>query len=146
MILIPTIIHSSTVLANHFRYRHTINMYQHTIIFSIFCLVFLCYFLVCQNCILHKNTPNPLIVFGFTDVELKFFQIAFMFTSHETLADYIHFWVSFLEVCAEEDVEFKPKFILSDASSQHNSQFSISTNRSRERSNGLKHLYCFSSS
>ena len=25
-----------------------------------------------------------------------------MFTSHETLADYIHFWGSFLEVYAEE--------------------------------------------
>ena len=38
----------------------------------------------------------PLIVFGFSDRSRKFYPIAFMFTSHEEVRDYEHFFDSFL--------------------------------------------------
>ena len=36
----------------------------------------------------------PVIIFGITDLNHKFYPIVFMITSHETHIDYIHFFVS----------------------------------------------------
>jgi hypothetical protein len=58
----------------------------------------------------------PLIVFGFSDRSRKFYPIAFMFTSHEEVRDYEHFFDSFLVLCRKFNIDFQPKYIVSDAS------------------------------
>ena len=64
----------------------------------------------------------PLIVFGFSDVSRKFYPVAFMFTSHEETCDYEYFFQSFFTLCTQLEIQlkiqiqFKPKFIVSDAS------------------------------
>jgi hypothetical protein len=57
----------------------------------------------------------PLIVFGFTDIERKFFPLCFMYSSHETELDYDHFFLSFAELCDMLEINFQPKFIVTDA-------------------------------
>ena len=58
----------------------------------------------------------PLIILGFTDISRQFYPVCFMLTSHETTDDYIKFFDSLLEICRIVEVEFKPKYIVSDAS------------------------------
>ena len=58
----------------------------------------------------------PLIVFGFSDQQRQFYPLAFMFTSHEQEADYNHFLGNFKRLCNQFDINFQPKFIVSDAS------------------------------
>ena len=57
----------------------------------------------------------PLIVFGFTDVSRRFFPIAFMFTSHEKQTDYLHFFASLLDTYNSIGIDFKPTYMLCDA-------------------------------
>jgi hypothetical protein len=59
----------------------------------------------------------PLLVFGCTDIDGKFHPISFMITSHEETKDFSHFFES-LNLIAKEiyDINFNPKYIVSDAS------------------------------
>ena len=59
----------------------------------------------------------PLIILGFTDVQRQFQPLVFMFTSHEQTQDYDYFFESVLDICDRLHIEFKPKFIISDAAS-----------------------------
>jgi hypothetical protein len=60
----------------------------------------------------------PLIIIGVSDAVHKFFPIAMMLSSHETIVDYTHFFESLNELIKERlDFEFRPKFIMSDAAS-----------------------------
>jgi hypothetical protein len=59
----------------------------------------------------------PLIVLGCTDINRKFFPIAFMFTSHEQTVDYIHFLTSLKKIALNVlNYDFDPKYICTDAS------------------------------
>lgn len=59
----------------------------------------------------------PLIVFGITDLNHKFFPIAFMITSHEKAVDYIHFFASLKKVANKGlGIVFSPSFMVTDAS------------------------------
>ena len=64
----------------------------------------------------------PVIIFGATDRDNKFFPIAFMITSHETSEDYTHFFAEFKKVAKQVlNVDFDPQYIMADAgSSIHN--------------------------
>ena len=46
----------------------------------------------------------PVIVFGMSDINRKFFPIAFMITSHETETDYISFFNALKEVSVLENL------------------------------------------
>ena len=59
----------------------------------------------------------PLMVFGCSDMNRRFFPIAFMFTSHETISDFDHFFENFNIICSYFNFDFKPKFIVTDADS-----------------------------
>ena len=48
----------------------------------------------------------PLIVFGFSDLTLKFHPLFFMFTSNETEADYDHFFHSMKELLKSSNIDF----------------------------------------
>ena len=57
----------------------------------------------------------PLIVFGFTDIQHIFHPFCFMFTSHEEETDFSEFFVEFLELVKNFDLNFEPRFVISDA-------------------------------
>lgn len=57
----------------------------------------------------------PLLVLGYTDLKGQFFPVAFMYTSHEKVEDFDHFFTSFMNVCNAFNFEFKPKYLVSDA-------------------------------
>ncbi len=54
----------------------------------------------------------PLIVLGITDY---FHPVKFIFKSHEEEQDYVNYFQSFIEICQEFKINFKPKFIIYDA-------------------------------
>jgi len=58
----------------------------------------------------------PVLVFGVSDINRKFFPIAFMITSHETDADYVNFFESLKDMTKTLNFEFNPRWILIDAS------------------------------
>ena len=57
----------------------------------------------------------PVIVIGVSDVNRKFFPIAFMITSHETEEDYLNFFTSFIKITSQLNLKFDPKYIVIDA-------------------------------
>ncbi len=68
-----------------------------------------------QDCIYHFDCSYkiikyryPLIVFGFTGINRKFFPLAMMFVSHETDADFDHLFKSFESVVAKLELQFDP--------------------------------------
>ena len=58
----------------------------------------------------------PLIVFGMSDINRKFFPICFMFTSHEFTEDYKNFFASLIQLSNLLKIVFSPKYICIDAS------------------------------
>ena len=58
----------------------------------------------------------PLIIFGFTDIQRKFFPIAYMFTSRERELDFNHFFSSLLSVFNMFSINIQPTYIVIDAS------------------------------
>ena len=59
---------------------------------------------------------NPLMVFGVSDINRKFFPVAFMITSHETKLDYSHFFHSIISICSTLNLKLEPEFMMIDAS------------------------------
>ena len=51
----------------------------------------------------------PLIVYGISDIKRQFFPLAFMFTSHEQVEDFNHFFKSFDDLCEKLNVIHKPQ-------------------------------------
>ena len=58
----------------------------------------------------------PLIVFGVSDINRKFYPIAFMFTSHEMNGDYVSFFKSLKELAVMLNIACDPRYIVIDAS------------------------------
>ena len=59
----------------------------------------------------------PIIVFGVSDINRKFYPIIFAITSHETNYDYAHFFDSLNSMLFEiYDTNFNPEYIVVDAS------------------------------
>lgn len=50
----------------------------------------------------------PLIVFRLSDIERKFFPLAFMFTTYEQQEDYDHFFMSHINECNRFNINFNP--------------------------------------
>jgi hypothetical protein len=60
----------------------------------------------------------PVIVFGITDINHKFFPIAFMITSHETEADFKWYFNTLKDLIYDVfSYKFEPQYIMSDAAS-----------------------------
>lgn len=57
----------------------------------------------------------PLFVLGYTDLNRHFHSVAFMYSSHEQIGDFEHFFRSFKNLCLDFDLEFSPKYIVTDA-------------------------------
>jgi hypothetical protein len=68
----------------------------------------------------------PLIVFGASDINRKFFPICFMLSSHETTIDYVNFFRS-LQALSKRvlNYEFNPKYIITDAAKSMNKAIKI---------------------
>ena len=60
----------------------------------------------------------PLIVFGVSDINRKFYPVAFMFTSHELNDDYLNFFKSLKRLCIVLNLIFDPKYMVIDASKE----------------------------
>ena len=58
----------------------------------------------------------PLIVFGVSDINRKFYPIAFMFSSHEQKADYLRFFKCLNMQTDMLNIKFDPKHMCIDAS------------------------------
>ncbi len=58
----------------------------------------------------------PLIVFGVSDFNRKFYPVAFMFTSYELNVDYLNFFKSLKRLCIVLNLIFDPKYMVIDAS------------------------------
>jgi hypothetical protein len=58
----------------------------------------------------------PLIVFGVSDINRKFYPICFMFTSHEQNQDYVKFFTSLEKLASNLKIVFSPEYICIDAS------------------------------
>ena len=58
-----------------------------------------------------------LVIIGFTDIERKFWPVAFMFSSHEQIPDFEHFLNSLLNLCKTFQINFYPRYIIIDACS-----------------------------
>jgi hypothetical protein len=58
----------------------------------------------------------PVTVFGVSDINRKFFPIAFMKTSHETEIDYTNFFKAMVNITKELKLNFEPKYMKIDAS------------------------------
>ena len=56
------------------------------------------------------------IVFGVSDINRKFYPIAFMFTSHEQNADYLRFFKCLKKLTVILNLFFDPKYCVIDAS------------------------------
>jgi hypothetical protein len=57
----------------------------------------------------------PLIGYGISDMNRKFWPVGFMFTSHEQKGDYLKFFQKMVEVALLVDVILEPKFMVIDA-------------------------------
>ena len=58
----------------------------------------------------------PLVVFGFSDADHKFFPVAFFITSHEEAIDYISFLAEIKKLLLVHfEFLFEPNYIMSDA-------------------------------
>jgi hypothetical protein len=57
----------------------------------------------------------PLIVFGISDINRKFWPVGFMFTSHEQKKDYYQFFDKLKKISALCDITFDPKYMIIDA-------------------------------
>jgi hypothetical protein len=55
-------------------------------------------------------------VFGVSDINRKFYPVAFMFTSHELNDDYLNFFKSLKRLCIVLNLSFDPKYMVIDAS------------------------------
>jgi hypothetical protein len=58
----------------------------------------------------------PLVVFGMSDINRKFYSLAFAFTSHEQHKDFCKFFINLKKLAIQLNIVFDPKFMCIDAS------------------------------
>ena len=58
----------------------------------------------------------PLMVLGVSDIDRKFFPVAFMISSHEKNEDYTHFFKEVKIAADTNDLDFTPSYMTIDAS------------------------------
>ena len=70
----------------------------------------------------------PLIVFGISDINRKFYPICFMFTSHEQNKDYVKFFTSLKKLAIILNILLSPEYMCIDASKCMAKKFTKITN------------------
>jgi hypothetical protein len=58
----------------------------------------------------------PLVIFGMSDINRKFYSLAFAFTSHEQHKDFCKFFINLKKLAIQLNIVFDPKFMCIDAS------------------------------